>query len=293
MRKRKCPDKSALGTHPDTLNSEKSNSTLLQEIEEMLASPSAEMDTDKIEEYLALLQERAPVMEDYNPDTQWDKLTEQHPAIFTEDITATNDAPPVFKKRKTLDVSISRRRLAFFRRAEVVLAAVLCLVVTANALGINPVEVVLRWADGVVQVYTDPSGVMELPEGTLSEYRSLEAALRDNGITTDGLPTWIPRDYALSEVSVKASDGWVKCTAFYQSERGEMLIRVISYSTYDMGMAEEREEGGTRYSHNGTDYYIVSNLEQSKVGWQVGTNSYVVSGQFSEKEARKIIDSVA
>lgn len=293
MCKKERPNKSALGTHPDTLNSEKSNSDLLQEIEEMLASPSAEMDTDKIEEYLALLQERAPVMEDYNPDTQWDKLAEEHPMIFADDAATTADASLTSKKRKISDVSISRRRLAFLRRAEVVLAAMLCLVVTANALGINPVEVVLKWADGVVQIYTDPSGAMELPAGTSSEYLSLEMALRDNGITTDGLPTWIPGDYALSEVTSRDMDGLIKCTAVYQADRGEMLIRVISYSTYDMGMAEEREEGGTLYSHNGTQYYIISNSGQTKIGWQRGTNSYVISGQFSEDEARKIIDSIA
>ena len=290
MRKKECPDKSALGTHLDSLSSERSNSALLQEIEEMLASSSAEMDTDKIEEYLALLQERAPVMEDYNPDTQWDKLAEEHPMIFEEDNAVTDDAPSVSPEKKMPNVS---RRLAFLRRAEVVLAAMLCLVVTANALGINPIEVVLKWADGVVVVYTDPSGAMELPAGTSSEYRSLETALRDNGITTDGLPTWIPRDYALSEVTSRATDGLIKCTAVYQAERGEIVIRVISYSTYGMGMAEERGEGGILYSHNGTQYYIISNSGQTKIGWQRGTNSYVISGQFSEDEARKIIDSIA
>ena len=66
------PDKSAVGRkRTDSASAsitEKSNLQLLNEVEAMLSLPAEEMDTDRIEEYLSLLQKKAPVTEHYDPD---------------------------------------------------------------------------------------------------------------------------------------------------------------------------------------------------------------------------------
>ena len=52
-----------------------SNLQILQEIEAIMAAPSAQaMDTDRLETCLLELQSRAPVMEDYDADAAWEKL---------------------------------------------------------------------------------------------------------------------------------------------------------------------------------------------------------------------------
>ena len=115
---------------------------------------------------------------------------------------------------------------------------------------------------------------MELPDNTPSEYHSLIEALKCNGIDADGLPTWIPQDYSISSVTAKITDGVTRCVAVFESERGELTMRV------------------TAYSMENVDYYIISNYDQSKVAWQLGLNTYVIGGQISENEAKEIIDSI-
>ena len=83
------PDKSAVGRkRTDSASAsitEKSNLQLLNEVEAMLSLPAEEMDTDRIEEYLSLLQKKAPVTEHYDPEEKWAKLEESHPLIFEEE----------------------------------------------------------------------------------------------------------------------------------------------------------------------------------------------------------------
>lgn len=76
----KRPDNSSIGTvkknsNPDTMT----NAEILQAIEIMMDAPEEEMNTDRIEEYLSILQSRAPVTEEYDSEVQWAKLEEAHP----------------------------------------------------------------------------------------------------------------------------------------------------------------------------------------------------------------------
>lgn len=169
----------------------------------------------------------------------------------------------------------------------------ICLVVTANAFGLNPIRAVLNWAEGIIQIYSNPSGVMELPVDIPSEYHSLEEALTANSISTKGCPTWIPQDFSLYSVRVRKSDGIIKCTASYESERGELIIRVSKRTTYNSTAIEECDDGGWVYYYNDVEYYIVSNFDWAKAGWEDGLNSYVVSGQVSEDELKEIINSIS
>lgn len=186
------PDKSAVGRkRTDSASAsitEKSNLQLLNEVEAMLSVPAEEMDTDRIEEYLSLLQKRAPVAEHYDPEEKWAKLEESHPLIFKEETSSCkSDLAAEAKNRHG-----NRTRRSFsrvFRAAAIAAAAAFCFIITASAMGFQPVQAVLRWAEGIIQIYTNPSGIMELPDDDPSEYHSLYDALAANGISTEGLPT--------------------------------------------------------------------------------------------------------
>ena len=104
-------------------------------------------------------------------------------------------------------------------------------------MGFQPVQAVLRWAEGIIQIYTNPSGIMELPDDDPSEYHSMYEALAANGISTEGLPTWVPRDYAILSVTAKSSDGVIKCVAVYESNRGNIVIRALKMCIRDRCIA--------------------------------------------------------
>ena len=60
------------------------NEQLLQEIDRLLASENAEeMDADRLEACLALLQQRCPVMEDFDPQQAKTHMQAQHPELFS------------------------------------------------------------------------------------------------------------------------------------------------------------------------------------------------------------------
>ena len=96
----------------------------------------------------------------------------------------------------------------------------------------------------------------------------------------------------LYSITSKVSDGIVKCVAEFESNRGDLMMRVTSYAMENTIAVEERDESSRCYSKGNVDYYIISNNDQVKISWQIGLNAYVIGGQISENEAKEIIDSI-
>ena len=262
----------------------RSNTELLVEIDRIMEQ-GENMDVERVEYLLAALQERAPVMEDYDPVKQWEKVQEDHPLFFTEDVL---DTMP--KKKKVL-------RGNFFKKAsricQIAATLLLVIVITANAAGVNPIQAVIHWADGVVQMYGNPSGVMELPTATEgSAYKSLEEALIAAEIDPDTVPDWIPKDYTLRDVKVRENDNMVRYSATYSSERGDLSVSVIQYMTSKWIAISERDEGGYLHQHNGITRYVVSNYDLTKAGWALDNIVYSISGQITEDEILDMINSI-
>lgn len=260
---------------PDTM----SNTELLQQIEILMDAPSETMDTDLIELYLSKLQERTPVMEDYDADAQWKELMDQ-------------PLPPAEEHKTAKSRAARPRPRRVLKWVYTGLAAVLALVITTSAFGTNPIQAVLDWANDAIQIYTNPSGIMELPDDSQSEYHSLEEALEDNGIDSSSCPTWVPVDYRLTDVSVIPFGNMTRYSALYISARGEMTILAIQEDNRALSVLSEKESGGYTYPNNGVEYYIVTNTATNKVGWQYGTCSYTIYGDISEEEIIMMIDSI-
>lgn len=272
----------------------KSNQELLDEIDMILSASSyAEMDTDKIEQNLAILQERAPVMEDYSAESEWNQLKDNHPLLFEE------DAPSSSCSNETVSVQSAssergRKSILLIRWSEIFVAIMFCLVITANAFNINPIQAILKWAEDIIQVYNNPSGIMELPESDPSEYHTLVEALVANGIDSSNCPSWVPQDYTLSAVETRNSSKVTRYSAIYEASRGELLIRVTDYSdATDWSTTEEKEEGGYTYTLDDQEYYIITNYDQSKAVWSVGKYAYTISGQVTENELKEMLNSIS
>lgn len=261
---------------------QRSNQELLQEIERILETSSAkDMDTDKLEAYLDILQEHAPVMEDYDPEGEWEKAKAQHPLLFAVEPS---------KRSKKANV---RRWFESIRAAEIVVAVALCLMITANAFGYNPVRQFLDWADGVIRVYSNPSGEMTLPPEDPSEYHSLAEALEAYGIDPDSCPTWIPEDYAIEIITLRDSNRLWRIAGVYAGERGELMIRVTLHKNADYwSNTIERDDGGTLCTINGREFLIVTNATRSKISWVEESCFYEINGLLTEKEIEEIIRSI-
>lgn len=259
-----------------------SSQELLQEIEQILAtSSSADMDTDKLEAYLDILQERTPVMEDYDAKAEWEKTKAQHPLLF---------APEPSKRSKKAD---ARKWFRGVRAVEIAVAVALCLMITANAFGYNPIGQFLEWADGIVRVYSNPSGEMELPPDDPNEYHSLTEALEAYDIDPDSCPTWIPEDYVLKNIVVRDSDGLLRISGTYMGDRGELIIRVTLHieDNYWGNLVERDESGSIRVIEN-KEFFVVTNANRSKIGWVQGNCFYEINGLLTEDEINEMLKSI-
>lgn len=261
---------------------QRSSQELLQEIEQILATnSSADMDTDKLAAYLDILQKRAPVMEDYDAKAEWEKTKARHPLLF---------APEPSKRSKKAD---TRKWFRSVRTVEIAVAVVLCLMITANAFGYNPIRQFLDWADGIIRVYSNPSGKMELPPEDPNEYHSLAEALEAYDINPDFCPTWIPEDYSIEIISVHDSNRLLRISGIYAGERGELMIRITFHrdSKY-WANAVEREDGGQPRKINNREFFVVTNANRSKIGWTQGNCFYEINGLLTEKEIEEMLKSI-
>lgn len=283
------------GSHNREHIQKKSNTELLDEAIDIVEAQSAEdMDVDAIMKRLALLQERAPVSMDHTPSELMADLKESHPLVFeslgdraqgagTAAETVVHPSPKRQPKRRSCFASISIG----------VLAACFCLVVTANALGMNPVQAFLDWADGIVQIYCNPSGIMELPEDDPSQYHSLQEALEAYDMEPDQIPNWIPHDYQLVSVDILDIGSLTQCSASFTSSRGELMIRATRFPDGDWSGRSENNNDGEEYNKCGISYYVATNQELCKAGWDYKDISYVISGHVTEEELKDMIDSIA
>lgn len=260
----------------------KSNTELLEAIEAMMARPAEEIDGDFVDACLDILQDREPVMEDYDPQATLDRLHEEHPALFE-----IEEAPPA----KAAPAK-HRRRVPLLRYTGAFVAAVLCLVVTANAFGYHPIQAFFRWVNDTVQIFSNPSGLMELPPDDPSEYHSLDEALETSGLESADRISWIPKDYSITRVQIDKFKNTVQASAIYESNRGELVVRILAVDGGDWSIRAESSFEGLEYRHNNTVYYISSNFDIIKTGWEDDRYSYEISGQVSEEEVKKMIDSI-
>ena len=264
----------------------KSNEDLLVEIENILAQGES-MDTVLLEHYLDVLQERDPVETDFDPEAVWNQLEGEHPLLFEKNEKVETSAQ---QEKQPAPNKHSGRRL--FRFGEVAIAAMLILVVSANAFGVNPVKAFINWAGDIIQVYSNPSGLMELPPDDPCKYHSLVEALQSDDREIVNIPQWVPEDYSLYSVDVKRSEELSRYTALYSSDRGELLIRVTYFEDQDWMNEEEQNPSGQLFESNGQTFFISKNYDQTKAGWQNGQYSYTVDGQLSESELKTMLDSI-
>lgn len=274
-------------------HAEKTNAQLLDDLERLLDCQEAEdLDVDQLEACLDALQERAPVMEDFDPASIMARLQAEHPALFESEEKENEEKEAISSPDASpRPVRRSGRARRILRRVEIAAALIVVLCIGASAVGLNPFQAITQWASEVLHIGRNPSGVMELPEGTASDYRSLEEALAAYGVDPSGCPTWVPEDYALGSVIVRDADGGLKFSASYSSNRGELFIRITQFND-GASSALEKEEGGYTYTHNGIEFDIIENMETANVNWQIGSYAYTITGSLTNDEILNILDSI-
>lgn len=266
----------------------KSNTELIDELIFMTSHSSVEdLDVDKVAAYLETLDERAPIDEPLgeNEADAWERVLEK-----TEVGNTISDKLPEQDERRHR----SRRTGKILH--SVLLAAAFALVlscVVAFAAGVNPFETVVKVAGDLIFFARNPSGELELPEGTNAKYRSLREALDANGMEDAMCPKWIPKGYALVFVNAQKTDRLTKISALYTSNQNEITISVIqNESSANARAVEANDDNWIEYKCGKDIYYISPNLGVREIYANIENRSYLIAGCFTEDEAKVIIQSL-
>lgn len=278
----------AAGENMDSLHSDNidtlSNTQLLEEIDRLFeTSTDNDLDVDRLEACLATLQERAPVMEDYDPAQAWEKFQTDHPLLFeSEDAQTQPD-----KAIKHL-----RRPLKLLRVVAIAAVMLFAVVISASALGFKPITKIVEWSKETFVLRVTSSGELKLPESESINYRSLQEAVEKDGYDPSFCPSWIPKDYSASAINRIVSDKSILYFAEYSSERGTLLMTAQMLTAVTTDALIEKDDSVVEYSYKDTMFYIYTNTGVPCAVWQQNDFLCSLDGDVTEEELYKIIHSI-
>ena len=172
--------------------------------------------------------------------------------------------------------------------------------VAAQAAGIDVFGALGRWTEEhfgfVVSSPVPGSGSTggETDDPLVAEFR---AALEENGIYEDLVPTWYPEGFeAANGVEVMSDDfGASVFVSFLHEDGRSFSVSVDYYSDAEIIETITFEKDGTAvetYTGSGKTFYLLSNLQTEIATWSGNNVVFYISGSLSKDELKTMIDSI-
>lgn len=152
-------------------------------------------------------------------------------------------------------------------------------------------DILLFSSRGTVPSVTEQSEALQY--GSENEgLKNLREELHKYGVIERVVPGWIPAGFELINVDCQVfGDGAIIGSTFVRGE--DHLIMNHRFGTTDYPLFVEKDDAEVRtYVVSGITHYIVSNIGRLQCVWQNGSVSCTLSGDVSEQELYKIIDSM-
>lgn len=275
------PDFANLKEHLNTMTADE----VIKELDAALDAAELsgkEIDLDALHLYDDALSEKTAPKEDGLPVRDfWEKFQYDHPTLFKQ----PDNVKPMYR------MSLHHTRL--FQR--LIIAAVVGAVVIGGALANRYMNRVTD--QGETMRVSSPSGNMVREDADLKGYASLEAALKDKGISASGVAiTWIPADHHLESANAVVTEDGVKITAIYRDAGGEEKItfRLTQFNQGDKSVDYEKNTDYSRtISIQSTPYYLMKNNEDVRIMWDVGSVFCNIYGDATEKELEEMVKSIS
>lgn len=252
-------------------------------------------DGELIDEYLAALEEKAPLDSDLDAEASWNEFRMKHANLFEKDVTDANGSAAE-SSRKAPPRRLIPKIVAIV--AVVTLFSALCV----QAAGFNLLGAFGKWTEEIFGFLSADGGVnrssaSEATDSNSEVYLSIRGMLVDHGITEDLVPTWYPEGFEAKPpkaYSTKASD-IVSC--YFSGENDEHLeIKITRYSDpsrMEDTLYEKDDASVEEYVSGGRIFYMLSNLESATAIWSDGEALTVsISGNISVDALKSVIDSI-
>ena len=179
------------------------------------------------------------------------------------------------------------KKLRRFGMSVAAAIAVMVIFFTSTAYGASTWQRFTNWTSRTIGFSRTPAIVQ-----ISYELAPLHEALEELGITESLVPTWIPERFTLDEVSViEMPEMTIILAYFYYADSS--LVFQIDTVDHDLITLFEKDPGEpTIYSRDGINHYIISNYGRTTALWTTGHFDISFSGDISESEATRMIDSI-
>ena len=271
---------------------EKSNQELLDIMEREILSPDARMDDGLFDAAQALLDERAPVQDDTDPEASCRDFFQRHSELFSPE----EGEPEVRRPR----AGPLRRLLRAAALAAALAAGVFCAGTIAS--GSDPISALTDMGEQLARDITlGTTGNLEVLD-TPGEYHSMEEALSDHGAEGAMTLGWIPSRLSLGYVVAQETETLsgidsFKIWAYYSCNSGNLMYGVSSLPhpvEENRSLEKNLQEDAETYTLRGHTYYMVRNKEYKQIYWVDNGFSYtlVASAEISVAEVEEILLSL-
>lgn len=191
------------------------------------------------------------------------------------------------------------------RIAAVAASVAVCCLMVCQAMGFDVLGIIGRWSEEQFwfeMTATPPPAMETAPVRDVGDsdeiirksYDDLETALEENGFAALA-PGWVPEGFVLESVDTIQMFTVSSVNAYYS--RGEeniifVLRRYENAESVGSAIYEKDENPVVEYEHDGVTFYIMNNLSRKSVAWRDGLVEGMLTGNFTEEEAKQIIDSM-
>lgn len=197
---------------------------------------------------------------------------------------------PSEKKNRIVLAPWMRRAIA----AAAVLALLVCLPLSANALGLEDLwNIIARWAKETFSfVSGEDTDYSEPTPDSREEFTSLQDALIKSNRDPSIVPTWIPEGYLFDSVTKDVTPMREIYIGMYTKGSEALKLLIKSYIDTDPAHIEINDSLIEIYHIHGTDYYIFNNMDNVQAIWIYDTYECTLSGHLSLEEIKQIINSI-
>ena len=240
-------------------------------------------DLELIDAYLEILDEKAPLPFEADPQEALSDFHEKHGLLETE-----TSAP---RRRRPRSPRFPIKAAALFA------AVLLCGSMLAQACGVNIWGMIARLTSETFRLeeaetpYAEVT-VYPIAQGESASYDSLQDAVSAFGITDPLVPSWVPERFGSPEVYVENKASGICIYADYETGEEYLCIRLNESSRATQRTVEKDSSPDVSHIRRGIDHHIIVDQSLLKVTWNNGVFECHMSGGITVKEAREIIDSI-
>ncbi len=219
----------------------------------------------------------------------WESFSKNYLPYLDEDKSLYDDKKDIIEKINQTQFfkPSSQKRRKLMRVACITAIVIVSLFVgnvTANALGFDLWRSVAKWTEDIFG-FSVINNKQSLPD-------DLQETLDRYNINTEITPIWLPEGYLFESVDVVESPLRTIINSIYSNNNDEILVTIISLSDPSASIYEKDDNDVIKYSIDGVDHYIMTNLKRTTVVWMKNNYECSIIGNFSVEEAEKIIDSI-